>query len=731
MEQSSVMSQQSPVQFQPQQAQLAPQVPEQPESEEDVLIRESIIATQNVNLAEKLLKKDEDKLNKIGMECKKGFEADEESRKEWRDETEEWMKLAKQTRESKTYPWPNASNVKYPLISTAALQFNARAYPTLVPGDGKVVNSRVIGKDPSGQKRQKGERIATYMSWQVTKQLDYWEEDMDKLLISVPIVGSVFKKTFYSPETERVESRMVYADNFVIDYYAKCIEDCERYSEILEKTKQEVKSLQLRKVYLDIDLGDPQGNLGNKTESYQSDDFTTPYKIIEQHTWLDLDDDGLREPYIVTFHYDSGKVLRISPRYDPEDVDVDEKGKPVSFKAQTYYTKFGFIPDPDGGFYDLGFGHLLGPINEAVNTLTNQLIDAGTLSNLQAGFIGKGLRLKMGDSPLRPGEWRAVNAVGDDLRKQLVPLPTKEPSNVLFQLLGSLITSGKELASVAEIFVGKMPGQNTPATTTMATIEQGMKVFTAIYKRIYRSLDKEFKKIFHLNSLYLDEKTYLAVLDEPVGPGDFDYKTYDICPAADPTATTQSEKLAKAQALMELMNTGLLDPVKVIMRVLEAQEQPNWQELIPGLAETGQPQPPQEKPDPKLQAIQAKAQNDQMKAQQDMQIAAMKAEMEQRTKEFELQMKAQMNQLEIQHKQVMQGLEAEGKARMNEIFMAEAKSKAIVSAAEGQQRLEQNDQAFQQKQRQESVKSKQQGSNGKSGKRTQSQSPSKQNSNKG
>lgn len=705
MEQYSPMSQQSPMQFAPQQAQLAPPVPEAPPSEDVQLERESIIRAQNVNIAEEL---DEDVLNKIGDDCKKGFNSDKTSRKDWEEETLEWMKLAKQTREGKTFPWNGASNVKYPLISTAALQFNARAYPTLIPADGKIVNSRVIGKDPTGQKRQKGERISTYMSWQCMKQMDYWEEDMDKLLISVPIVGCMFKKTYYSPETDQVESKIVFADNFVIDYWAQSIETCERYSEIIEKSRQEVKSLQLQGIYLDTDLGTPPATAKDGTNQQQADDFTTPYTIIEQHTWLDLDDDGLREPYIVTFHLESAKVLRISARYKEENIKLNEDKKPVSFEAEVYYTKFGFIPDPDGGFYDLGFGHLLGPINEAVNTLTNQLIDAGTLANLQAGFIGKGLRMKMGDSPLRPGEWRAVNAVGDDIRKQLVPLPVKEPSNVLFQLLGSLITSGKELASVAEIFVGKMPGQNTPATTTQATIEQGMKVFTSIYKRIYRSLDKEFKKIFKLNNLYLDPKTYVAVLDEEIGPDDFDYKTYDVCPAADPTATTQSEKLAKAQALMELMNTGLLDPVKVIMRVLEAQEQPNWQELIPGMAETGQPQPPQEKPDPKLQAIQAKAQIDQMKAQQSMQIAAQKAEMDRMGEEAKLAMKAQMQQLEAQHKERMMALEAESKARMNEIFMAEAKQKAVTGAIESQQKLQQNDTAFQQKLSQEREKSKQQ-----------------------
>ena len=175
--------------------------------------------------------------------------------------------------------------------------------------------------------------------------------------------------------------------------------------------------------------------------------------------------------------------------------------------------------------------------------------------------------MKMGDQPLRPGEWKAVNATGDDLKKQIVPLPTKDPSSTLFQLLGTLITSGKELASVAEIFVGKMPGQNTPATTTMATIEQGMKVFTAIYKRIYRSLTKEFKKLYRLNGTFLDPQTIIAVLDEAVVPEDFSQEGYDICPGADPTAVSSTERLLKAQGLLELLGMGLpIDPIKTTMR---------------------------------------------------------------------------------------------------------------------------------------------------------------------
>ena len=458
------------------------------------------VALQSENLAKHL---DKDELAKIGEECYKGYQDDETSRKDWVMATADWLKLAGQIKERKTYPWPDAANIKFPLISTAAMQFSARAYPSLVPSDGNIVQTKVWGNDPDGTKGQTGDRIGKYMSWQLMQDLDYWEEDMDKLLLQCSVVGMMHKKTYYCKITDKIESTLVFPENFVVDYWTRCLEDCERISEITWMSENQVKSKQIAGEFLDIDLGNvptPEtSKLNNSMKTSRTVDWTTPRKIIEQHTWLDLNDDGLREPYIVTFDHPTKKILRISARYTKKGVKLNDKGKPTCYEPVHYYTKFGFIPNPDGSYYDYGFGHLLGPINEGINSILNQLIDAGTLSNLQIGFIGKGLRIKMGTSQFTPGEWKAVNATGDDLRKQIVPIPAKEPSNVLFQLLGMLVTSGKELASVAEIFTGKMPGQNTPATTTMATIEQGMKVFTAIYKRIYRSLAKEYKKFFDLN----------------------------------------------------------------------------------------------------------------------------------------------------------------------------------------------------------------------------------------
>lgn len=646
----------------------------------------------STNLAETL---DEQTLEDIGNSCKTGFERDQKSREDWEKELDEWTDLAMQVRKEKSFPWPKASNIKYPLLSTAAMQFAARAYPSLVPSNGKVVQGKVIGKDLDGQKRAKADRVATFMSYQLMHDMKSWEEDMDKLLMMLPIIGTVFKKTFYDPSTEKVKSTLILPKNLVVNYWAHCLSDAERVSEIIEMTPRVLKERVRKGLFLDVDLGtqpQPQTDPNQRVSPFDGAiDETTPYTLIEQHTYLDLDDDGYEEPYIVTFHKETGRVLRIVARFAEEDVEFNADGEVSKITAQQYYTKFSFVPNPDGSFYSLGFGVLLGPINESVNTLINQLVDAGTLSNLQSGFIGKGLRLKAGDTRMQPGEWKPVNATGDDLKKQIVPLPAKDPSNVLFQLMGSLITSGKELASVAEIFTGKMPGQNTPATTTMATVEQGMKVFTAVYKRIFRSLDEEFKKIYYLNGVYLDPQTEAEVLDEPIGPDDFLDKGYDICPGADPNAVSQSEKLMKAQGLLELMGMAgpLMNPVEVISRVLEAQEQPNWQQLLnPQVAQTGAP--PEPGPDPKQMEMQMKLQMEQQKAGIKLQETQQKMELQARDAELQMHMKAQQHAQQMQIEGEKAQITAAAEIHKQRIFQAQA-------AAQGAQKLQQNAQQHQQK----------------------------------
>jgi len=655
------------------------------------------------NIAEDL---DEDQLIKIGDSVITGYETDKASRAPWEKDLKTWTELALQVASEKTYPWPNAANIKYPLLATAAMQFAARAYPTLVPSNGKIVKCRVIGSDPDGQKTARATRISTHMSYQLLEEMDGWEEDMDKLLITLPIAGTCFKKTYWDSAKQKNCSKLVLPKSLVVNYFCRSLEDAERVSEVFYLTKRQIKERQNNEIYLDVDLGDPvvedmDSTTTSINKAFQVDateDETTPYTVIEQHTYLDLDKDGYSEPYVVTVECASKKVLRIVARYTENDVSVNEKNKVVSIQATQYYTKYGFIPNPDGGFYDIGFGRLLGPLNNSANTLINQLVDAGSLSNLQAGFIGKGLRIKMGESRFQPGEWKAVNAVGDDLKKQIFPLPVREPSQVLFNLLDLLLKSGKELASVAEIFVGKMPGQNTPATTTMATIEQGMKVFTAVYKRIYRSLTSEFRKVYALNRVYMNPEEYVSVLDEPVPQSDYEGPEDDIVPGADPTAVSSQEKQAKVQALMQLLQLGTIDPMAVTELYLEAHEIPEPQKYM------RQPQP---QPDPKQQELQMKAQMEQQKAQRDMMIASEKLKMEQMSKEQELAHKAKLQQMDLQAKQVEAILKA--KAAQSEMATQQQQHQLsmVQQAQAGQMKLESQSAQHQQQMKQKSEVNKQ------------------------
>lgn len=634
---------------------------------------------ETTNIAEKL---DEQKLIKIGSEAITGFDQDLQTCSDYHKSIDEWIKLAKQTLEPKTHPWPRAANIKYPLLSTAAMQFAARAYPSLLPSDGKVVKAKPVGKDPTGEKSTLAEAVSVFMSNQLLNEMDDWEADMDKLLIMLPIIGTIFKKTYWDAVDEKNVSTLVLPKNLVVNYWTKSLKTSERISEILEMSPRKVKEKQQSGLWLDIDLGSapqPDGKHNAPTV-----DSTTPYTIIEQHTYLDLDDDGYKEPYIVTVHKETKKVLRIAARFDENTVKTNEKGELKKIDPVEYYTKFGFIPNPDGGFYDIGFGVLLGPLNESVNTLINQLIDSGSLNNLQSGFLGKGLRIRMGEQKFQPGEWKVVNSTGDDLKKQIVPLPAKEPSNVLFQLMGSLITSGKELASVAEIFVGKMPGQNTPATTTMATIEQGMKVFTAVYKRLYRSLAAEFLKLARLNNIYLNPNTMVDLVDMPINPQDFKVDVHTVFPGADPTAISQTEKLIKAQGLMEMLPLGILDPVKVGIRLLEAQEQPNYQELLnQQVMQTGQIP---EQPNPKLMETQAKIQAMGQASQLKQQEMAFKQEMEQRDAQFKQAMAAQAADQEARIKQMLASVELAIKTHSDNIKVAGERAQVAqkMVQAEGQ-----------------------------------------------
>lgn len=608
---------------------------------------------------------DEKFLESVGMEAHEGYTADLASRREYENLLSTWTKLALQIVEDKTFPWKGASNVKYPLLATASMQFAARAYPSLVPSNGEVVKCKVLGMDPTGAKKDRAIRISKYMSYQVLDEMEEWEEEMDKLLITLPIAGTVFKKTYWDSEKERNVSCVVMPKDLVVNYWAKDLDSAERVTEIFRLTKRKLEEKRRAGLYAETDdLGDPEIPMtpANNSDPHggvePGKDDTTPFVICESHTFLDLDQDGYAEPYIVTFEETSKTVLRIVARYAKSDVIMNEDGEVVRITPQQFYTKFGFVPNPDGGFYDIGFGRLLGPINEACDSLINQLVDNGSLGNLQAGFIAKGLRMKMGEAQFRPGEWRVVNATGQDLKTGIMPLPLKEPSAVLMELLKFLLQSGKELSSVAEIMVGKMPGQNTPATTTMATIEQGMKIFTAVYKRIFRSMTKEFRKLYKLNQTYLNPQTVIDFLDVELEQSDFAGPEEEIIPAADPASISQQEKQEKVKAMMQLMPMGVINPMEFAKFYLDAFEIPNAQAFLM------QPEP---QPDPEMEKMNREAEIAQQESQGRMQEQGQKMQIAEAMGQEKMGRERALGQMKIHNEAILGNLKVDNANRQNQV----------------------------------------------------------------
>jgi chaperonin GroES len=683
-------------------------------------------ALQQANLAKELhkTKKGKELLAKIGEEVARGYEEDEQSRVEWMKNNKEWMELALLIRKNKTFPWPKAANVKYPLIATAAMQFSARAYPSLVPSDGQIVKGKIPQKHSNGALYEAAKRVGNHMSFQVMHRLPKWEDDMDKLLMTMAVSGLCFKKTFYDSCAKQNRSYLVYPENLCVNYYAKDLESAYRKTEVMEFNQNKVREKVLNdEEFLDV-LEEEAGfvdvlqkePVANKAQQ-PSADSSTPHVFLQQHTYWDLDDDGYEEPYVITVHKASRRVVQILARWDLDGVYRNEDDKISKIEPVEYYTAFSFVPNPDGSIYSLGFGSLLGPLNISVNSLINMLLDAGVINNLQAGFIGKGLRVKMGETSLAPGEWKVVNATGDDLSKSIFPLPSKEPSAVLFSLLNLLIQSGNQLASIAEIMVGKMPGQNTPATTTQETVQQSMAVFTAIYKRVYRSLEEEFKKLYRLNSLNpqtVMEESKLAGLQLQVS--DYDFPDWMIIPGADPVGDSVTVRMQKMQQVGGLLQFGVINVQAYAQMMLEIMEIPDAEKLV-------QPPPPPP-PDPKAQQVQMQMQLDQQKAQleaaakqQEAELKKMLGEMDIQIKALTLQFKQQEAQLKLnvqKQKGQIDMVQAVTEQKFNEQQMqGEAVHADIMRAkeraqadADHSQSMKQNEESFKQKQQQAKAKPK-------------------------
>lgn len=588
----------------------------------------------------------DDDLVAIGEWCGQCYERDSRTRERWVQRSEGALELAMQVQKTKTFPWPNCSNIIFPLVTIAALQFHARAYPVIVTGD-KVVKCRPVGNDPEGIEKRRAEKISDHMSWQVLEQDQDWEEEMDRGLLNVSIVGVGFKKTFYSGERGHNISSYVQAKDLVFDYWAKSIESARTKTHIIPTYRNDIYSAVKTGKYRDV-LDDPwykaDASIPANPIKDQQDrrdgldqpdpDHNTPFPLLEQHCWLDLDGDGYEEPYIVTFEETTNTVLRIVTRFDRmEDITYNAKNEIVRITPWEYFTKIPFIPSPDGSVMDIGFGIFLGPLNESVNSAINQLFDAGTVANTAGGFLGRGAKIRGGVYEFSPFEWQRVDSTGDDLRKSIFPLPVREPSSVMFNLLGLLIDYTNRISSTTEINVGENVGQNTPAETSRTMAENGQRIYTAIFKRIWRSMKREFQKLYQLNSVYLPARVSFGASGQSVGREDYRGSAAQVVPFADPSVASSGERYARAAAIKQLsIGNPAYDPDAVEIDVLRSLGVTDPERFYNGVANAPPPAP-----DVKLQL-------------QEMKNQVAMAQLEQKRQEFvmTLQMNMALNNAKIQ-----------------------------------------------------------------------------------
>src|SRR5210317_155113 len=532
---------------------------EETEKEEDVFE-----SNHYSNLAEEL---DELEVRGIGRDLIKAFEDDKASRKEWEDQYSKGLKMLGVVVEDRNDPFPGASGVHHPLMSEAATQFQARAVAEMFPSGGPV-KTQIMGRT-SDKKIEQAQRVQDFMNYQVTSQIKDYFNELDQMLFYLALAGSAFKKIYFDNTLDRICSKFVPAENFVISYENTDLETADRYTQIMKISQNELKKHQISGFYRDIPLSrnqDDGKDQGTVEQTMQRLEGMSPsmadktHTLLEVHADLDLgeDKDGLALPYIVTIDYDTTQVLSIRRNWKEDD---------TLRKKVTYFIHYKYLPGL--GFYGFGLIQSIGGLQHASTGALRALLDSAAFANLNGGFRAKGARIEGGDITVSPGEWEEVEAYGDDLRKSFIPLPFKEPSPTLLQLLGVLTESGRRFASIADAMVGESAGSG-PVGTTIAIIEQGSKVFSAIHKRLHQAQGREFQLIYQLNGEYLDDEYPYEVIGErkTVRRKDFD-SAINVVQVRDPNIFSQALNIPEYQDLMiQDEDTPRRDPVSENMALL-------------------------------------------------------------------------------------------------------------------------------------------------------------------
>jgi len=602
-----------------------------------------------------------EKLVNIGSQVIQNTIHDDGSRREWVRQMQSAVKLAKQFKEVKNYPWPKAASVKYPLVLTACVQYNARTNPEMIKGD-QAVFVDVMQPDPTGELEALAKRQAAHMSFQLLQMSHHWREDLDKLLMILPLTGSVFKKTYWDDLNQMPESELCLPDDVIINIRTPSLNEASRITHVLYYSSNDLIEKMRMGFFTKIPLeelgdspADEDDNLSINPdtiyaeEENESEEENNIHVLYEQHTYLDLDEDGYSEPYIITVHKATEKVLRIVARYDESSfIFYEDKPEFIRIEPIQHFTHYRFIPSPDGDFYGLGFGRILMPLNETVNTIINQLLDAGTLANGAGGFIGRGVRMQKEVLDFKPGEWKRVETNGMDLKSNIVPLPVSPPSPVLFQLLELLLQGGQEISAVSDTMIGQQPAPNTPATTVQNLLEQGQKVFDSIQLRVYESMKKEFEKLYEMNKKYLSGTQYFknSVASGQIMPDDYrmpEAESFAIFPVADPNLGSEAKRIAQSQLLMNLMQLPGVNQYEVVKRFLEVREVPNIDKVLTPPDPNAPPPPEVLKTMAEIDKIKSETSHNQMKGHEiimQKDLDALQLDMEERRLKIEAEIAA-------------------------------------------------------------------------------------------
>ena len=548
-----------------------------------VMEQETTMTSFDINLAEIL---DERYLGELTSELLSSYDEDKSSRQEWLDGFTKGLDLLGIQAEDRDQPFAGASGVTHPLLSEATTQFQAQAYKELLPPNGPV-STKVVGEETPESVAQ-ANRVKEFMNYQITEVMEDYDPEMDQLLFYLPLSGSAFKKVYYDSILERPSAVFVKAEDLVVSYDTTNLETSPRITHSVNMTGNDIRKMQLTGIYRDIELSgggvseynDAQEKIDElQGKSRPASDYDN-YTILEFHVDLELegiDEYEIAVPYIVSILEDTGEILSIRRNWNPEDENL---------KKKEYFVHYKFLPGL--GFYGFGLIHMIGGLTKSATAILRQLIDAGTLSNLPAGFKARGMRIQGEDEPLSPGEFRDVDVPGGAIRDALMPLPYKEPSSVLGNLLGVLIDSGRRFASIADMQVGDIGSQQLPVGTTVAMLERGTKVMSAIHKRLHFAQRKEFKLLAEIFAKTLPPIYPYAVKggQQEIKSLDFDDRV-DIIPVSDPNIFSMSQRVMLAQQELQMAQAApdIHNLREAYKRMYEALEVKNIDKLLPPPAE--------------------------------------------------------------------------------------------------------------------------------------------------